>query len=89
MRETLVASGTMTNRIDRLAGRGLVERLADPSDRRGVLVGLTANGRRRVDAALTDLLEREGPLLAPLTGRQQETLADLLRRLLVSFDQPG
>jgi DNA-binding MarR family transcriptional regulator len=89
VRETLVASGTMTNRIDRLTGRRLVERRPDPSDRRGVLVRLTATGRQRVDAALTDLLDREGPLLAPLTGRQQETLADLLRRLLVPLDEPG
>ena len=45
LRETLVTSGTMTNRVDRLAARGLVERLPDPDDRRGVLVRLTAQGR--------------------------------------------
>ena len=42
-KETLVTSGTMTNRVDRLAARGLVERLPDPRDRRGVLVRLTAD----------------------------------------------
>ena len=36
LRETLVTSGTMTNRVDRLAARGLVERYPDPDDRRGV-----------------------------------------------------
>src|SRR3954467_15343189 len=41
LKETLVTSGTMTNRVDRLEGRGLVSRLPDPSDRRGVLVRLT------------------------------------------------
>src|SRR4051795_1345561 len=48
LRETLVTSGTMTNRVDRLAGRGLVRRLPDPADRRGVLVRLTPAGRRTV-----------------------------------------
>ena len=41
LRETLVTSGTMTNRVDRLVARGLVERLPDPADRRGVKVRLT------------------------------------------------
>src|SRR6478736_8748792 len=52
LHETLVTSGTMTNRVDRLAGRGLVDRLPDPADRRGVQVRLTDAGRTRVDAAL-------------------------------------
>ena len=43
--ETLVTSGTMTNRIDRLEDRGLVRREPDPSDRRGVRVVLTDEGR--------------------------------------------
>src|ERR687894_1703962 len=51
LRETLVTSGTMTNRVDRLTGRGLVERLADPHDRRGVLVRLTPEGKAAVDGA--------------------------------------
>lgn len=88
--QTLVTSGTMTNRIDRLADRGLVERRPDPDDRRGVQVRLTEAGRTRVDAALADLLGREGTLLAGLTPRQRAQLADLLRRLLAPFDdRPG
>src|ERR1700754_1142904 len=55
LKETLVTSGTMTNRVDRLAARGLVERLPDPGDRRGVLVQLTLAGRDGVDAAMADL----------------------------------
>src|SRR3954454_16982078 len=54
LRETLVTSGMMTNRVDRLAARGLVERLPDPKDRRGVLVQLTPAGRDKVDAAMAD-----------------------------------
>ena len=67
LRATLVTSGTMTNRIDRLAAAGLVRRHPDPQDKRGVLVMLTAEGRSRVDAALADLLGREEALLAGLS----------------------
>jgi DNA-binding MarR family transcriptional regulator len=86
LRETLVTSGTMTNRVDRLAARGLVERLPDPKDRRGVLVRLTAEGRRTVDGALSGLLQRERDLLAALDAGDQNRLADLLRRLLVPIE---
>jgi len=86
--QTLVTSGTMTNRIDRLARNGLVQRLPDPSDRRGVLVCLTANGRDRVDAALADLLAREERLLAGLSAQERDALAVLLRALVAPFDNP-
>ena len=66
LRATLVTSGTMTNRIDRLAAAGLVYREPDPRDRRGVLVTLSERGTAVVDAAFTDLLERERGLLARL-----------------------
>ncbi len=84
--ETLVTSGTMTNRVDRLIAKGLVERLADPGDRRGVLVRLTATGRAGVDAALEDLLDREQLLLADLSAADRTALADLLRVLVAPFD---
>lgn len=87
--ETLVTSGTMTNRVDRLERSGLVQRHPDPSDRRGVLVRLTPAGREVVDAALTDLLASERPLLAGLSEGDQETLARLLRRLLEPLEAPG
>ena len=86
LRATLVTSGTMTNRIDRLAAAGLVRREPDPRDRRGVLVTLSEQGREAVDAALTDLLSREQGLLAGLAGEQRDTLAALLRTLLAPFD---
>ncbi|WP_066371814.1 MarR family winged helix-turn-helix transcriptional regulator [Herbidospora mongoliensis] len=86
LRATLVTSGTMTNRIDRLTAAGLVTRNPDPDDRRGVLVRLTANGLSRVDAAFADLLRREQELLAALGRQQQLDLSGLLRTLLVPFD---
>jgi len=86
LRATLVTSGTMTNRIDRLADAGLVSRRPDPSDKRGVLVQLTARGREAADAALEDLLASERDLLTGLDGAQRRELAALLRVLLAPFD---
>jgi DNA-binding MarR family transcriptional regulator len=86
---TLVTSGTMTNRIDRLAEAGLVRRHPDPQDKRGVLVVLTTGGRDRVDAALADLLGSEEALLAGLDTGQRQLLAGLLRMLLAPFDAPA
>ncbi|MGB7820478.1 MAG: MarR family transcriptional regulator [Ornithinibacter sp.] len=84
--ETLVTSGTMTNRVDRLAARGLVTRHPDPGDRRGVLVRLTSEGMSVVDAAMSDLLAHEHDLLAHLEPAQRDALARLLRALLQSFE---
>jgi len=84
--QTLVTSGTMTNRIDRLAGKGLVQRLPDPGDRRGVLVRLTESGQDRADEALAGLLAHERALLAQLSAAQRGNLADLLRQLVAPFD---
>ncbi len=84
--QTLVTSGTMTNRVDRLTARGFVSRSPDPDDRRGVIVALTDSGRESVDAALADLLRRERALLARLPEQQRDALAALLRGLLEPFD---
>jgi DNA-binding MarR family transcriptional regulator len=86
LRATLVTSGTMTNRIDRLEEAGLVRRRPDPQDKRGVLVTLTAAGQSQVDAALADLLAAEHALLAGLPEDSRHTLAGLLRILLAPFD---
>lgn len=79
--ETGVTSGTMTNRLDRLAERGLVERAPDPRDRRGVAVHLAESGRVSVDGALADLLDAEAALLAGVTAEDRQQLAELLRQL--------
>jgi DNA-binding MarR family transcriptional regulator len=89
VRATLVTSGTMTNRIDRLAAAGLVRREPDPTDKRGVLVTLTRQGEGRVDAALADLLRSERVLLAALDDTERAQLADLMRTLLAPFDAAG
>lgn len=88
IRATMVTSGTMTNRVDRLADKDLVERLPDPADRRGVLVRLTAAGRTRVDAALEGLLVHEQMLLSDLTTAERDALAHWLRVVVAPFDKP-
>lgn len=86
LRATLVTSGTMTNRIDRLAAAGLVSRRRDQEDKRSVQVQLTGPGLRAVDAAMSDLLAAERSLLTALDATQQAELAALLRILLAPFD---
>jgi DNA-binding MarR family transcriptional regulator len=82
LRETMVTSGTMTNRIDRLGARGLVVRSPDPHDRRGVLVGLTGAGKRAVDGAFEGLIAGERDLLSELSAAERRELAGLLKRLM-------
>lgn len=86
IRETLVTSGTMTTRVDRLVERGLVSRSPDPADRRGVLVRLTEAGRAAVDGALESLLTHEDALLTGLDEPQRRQLSELLRAVMVRFD---
>jgi len=86
--QTMVTSGTMTNRIDRLGARLLVRRLPDPADGRGVMVRLEPGGEELVDAALADLLTVERDLLEALAAGDRATLADLLRQLTMRFDPP-
>ena len=87
LQQTLVSSGTMTNRIDRLVGRRLVERRTDPHDGRGVLVVMTSRGAEAVDAAISELLAGEAELLEGLSRADQERLAALLRKLSLDFDE--
>ena len=87
--QTLSTSGTTTNRIDRLAARGFVERLPDPHDRRGVRVRLTPDGAARADQAITALVQRERALLAALDPAEASRLAGLLGRLLEPFEENG
>ena len=86
VRQTLVGSGTTTNRLDRLESRGLIDRRPDPEDGRVRRVRLTDRGRDRVDAAVADLLDRERRLLGGLSEPDRNTLAGLLRSVLVNFE---
>lgn len=79
---SLITSGAMTARLDRLTEMGLVERTTDARDRRAVRVTLTEAGDRTADQALQIALSTDERFLAPLDGAQRDTATDLLRRLL-------
>jgi DNA-binding MarR family transcriptional regulator len=82
VRQSMVTTGAITNRIDRLEARGLVER-ARTDDRRKVIVRLTPTGRDLVDQVVGDHLATEREILAGLSPRQQRELAHLLRLTLL------
>ena len=89
-RSMMLSSAAMTNRIDRLEGRGLVERSPDPNDRRGVRITLTGEGLDLVNKAVEAHLRGEHGLLDSLSTEEREALAGLLRKLLASMgDEPS
>lgn len=89
LRSLMVTSGTMTNRIDRLEEKGLVRRVPDPEDRRGILVELTEQGRELIDTALPAHVANEQRILQALSKEEQQALAALLSKLLSSLEQPS
>ena len=84
VRQSMVTTGAVTHRIDRLEQRGLVER-ARTDDRRKVIVRLTPAGRDLVDRVVGDHMGTERDILSPLTQRQEADLARLLRTVLVDL----
>ena len=86
MRATMLSSGGMTKRLDRLVAAGLVERRPDPDDRRGTLVRLTADGLRTIDSAVETHAENEERLLSALDPAERKRLDGLLRKLLAALD---
>jgi DNA-binding MarR family transcriptional regulator len=87
MGTTMLSSGGMTKRLDRLAEAGLVQRRPDPADRRGTLVRLTRRGKATIDKAFETHVENEERLLEALSLEDRRTLDELLRRLLASLEQ--
>jgi DNA-binding MarR family transcriptional regulator len=84
----LTSSGT-TKRLDRLEAAGHITREPDPSDRRGVLITLTPQGRRLVDKASVTHMANEKRILSGLTPAEQRQLADLLRKLRLTLPPPA
>ncbi len=83
----MISSGTMTHRIDRLEQADLVKRIPDPSDRRGTLVQLTDKGFNVIEKAVEAHVANGHRLLTVLEEAEREVLAQLLRKLLISFEQ--
>lgn len=86
MDQTMVTSGAMTNRIQRLLARKLVTREQDLDDGRRAVVGLTPVGKELVDRALDDLLQQERAVLSDLSSGERTELAALLRRLALEME---
>lgn len=82
----MVSSGTMTHRIDRLEQSGLVRRIPDPSDRRGTLIELTDLGFSLIEKAVEAHVANEHRILSSLEASERKSLAQLLRKLLTSFE---
>jgi DNA-binding MarR family transcriptional regulator len=86
-RSTMVTTGGMTKRLDRLEVGGLIRREPDPGDRRGKLIALTDEGRELIDRAVEGHLANESRLLAGLSRSERKQLADLLRAMLLDVDR--
>lgn len=82
-RSSLITSGAMTTRLDRLARAGLIQRTPDPTDRRGQLVTLTPRGERLATQALHAVIAADQAFLEPLDPNQRATAATLLKQLLI------
>jgi DNA-binding MarR family transcriptional regulator len=82
-----LSSGAMTNRLDRLEHAGLIRRLPDPDDRRGVVVELTEEGRRVYQQAVGVQAKKEALVTDALNEREKKQLNSLLRRLMLEFER--
>jgi len=82
-----LSSGAMTNRLDRMEQAGLVKRIPDPDDRRGVLVELTREGHRLWEEGLGAQAANESLIAAALTKDEKRQLNTLLRRLMREFER--
>lgn len=81
-----LSTGAMTNRLDNMERRGLIRRIDDPDDRRGVIVELADEGRRLWDEAVGVQAEKESVVGQALDTTEREQLNDLLRRLMLAFE---
>ena len=87
LQQTLVSSGTMTNRIDRLVGRRLVRREADPDDARRTRIALTDEGAKVVRGFRGQRREHLSQALEGFTPEERSELARLLTKLAAAWPQ--
>ena len=83
----MMTSGGITAALDRLERKSFVARVPNPADRRGSLVGLTDEGRARIDEAMSRHVIVERELITGLTERERRQLRDLLAKLLSTVEQ--
>lgn len=77
----LITSGAMTACLDRLAGNGLIARVADPQDRRSSAAELTTDGRKLIDRAIAVRFREAADALSGLSESERSRLAVLLKKL--------
>lgn len=87
LQESLLSSGAITNRINRVERLGLVRRIADPHDRRAVIVKLTSAGRSLADRAIKQHFDAMAEILSSLTPEEKHEITNLLGKLLVAMEQ--
>ena len=87
LQDSLLSSGAMTNRIDRVEAMGLVVRLRDPNDRRGVIVQLTPEGHKLADKAFEVHVTELKTLLKGLPATDRKALAKLLSGWLSELEE--
>ena len=86
METMMITSGTMTNRIDQLEKAGMVERLDNPDDRRGVIIALTDKGFDTVDKAVTGHVANQHRLVSALSDDEANQLNALLGKFLAAYE---
>jgi DNA-binding MarR family transcriptional regulator len=84
-----LSSGAMTNRLDRLESQGLLRRLPDPTDRRGILIEITEKGDEVFRSVAERQIEKEKALLSSLSPSEREKISNLLRKLVIGFEATG
>jgi DNA-binding MarR family transcriptional regulator len=85
---TMVTTGAMTKRLDRLERDGLITRRPSAVDGRGRVVALTPAGRKLIDRAFTDHMANERRLIDQLTPQEADELERLLAKWLAAFEAP-
>jgi DNA-binding MarR family transcriptional regulator len=78
-----LSSGAMTNRLDNLEKAGLIRRLPDPNDRRGVQVELTEAGIEAYNESTAAQAAKEALIASALNAKEKDELNNLLRRLML------
>ncbi|MGS0680369.1 MarR family winged helix-turn-helix transcriptional regulator [Shewanella sp. 125m-7] len=85
----MLTSGAMTNRLDKLETKGLIERVHSKQDRRSVSVGLTEKGFNTIDKAIEDHVRIQHKLVEQLSDAEQPALNLLLKTWLAGFEGAG
>ncbi|WP_428669797.1 MarR family winged helix-turn-helix transcriptional regulator, partial [Roseibium sp.] len=87
-RTTMMSSGGMTARLDKLEKAGYVERCPHPEDRRALTVCLTEKGLDLIKQMMPNYIDTQHQAVSGLSGKEQETLSRLLQKLLRSASDP-